>query len=454
MAATDRLASIIIRTKNEERWVTSCLRSVFNQDYENMEVVIVDNKSTDMTLKKAREFPVKIVEIEQFLPGRAINHGIRNSSGELIVCLSGHCIPTSPKWLGKLIADLEHEEIAGVYGRQDPLSFSSPLDKRDLLNLFGLDKKLQIRDGFFHNANSALRRATWDEYPFDEEVTNIEDRVWATKVLADGFKIAYEPEASVYHHHGVHQDMDRDRAARVVRIMEGIDGLMEKAPGYRKDQMHVLAIIPARGKPKFSGGKSLLEYSVRNALNAETINEVIVATDEEETAAIAKQLGAAVPFIRPRSLSEDYVDIAEVLRYTLEKVESDGIVPDLIVIMEETYPFRPPDLLDTLVGRVIDEGLDSVVAVKEEPRHIWLHSQGKTSEFGEGFMPRQFKDESAYIGLLGLGCVTHPSFLRNGDLLGHRVGVFEIDDPFCAIEIRNEKLFEIATQMLDKHGGG
>ena len=69
-------------------------------------------------------------------------------------------------------------EVAGVYGRQQPMSFSSDNDKRDLVTVFGLDKKTQKKDPFFHNANSMFRRDIWNEIPFDEEVTNIEDRVW------------------------------------------------------------------------------------------------------------------------------------------------------------------------------------------------------------------------------------------------------------------------------------
>jgi glycosyltransferase involved in cell wall biosynthesis len=48
-----KLCSIIIRTKNEERWISSCLRSVFRQSYKNIEVIIVDNKSTDLTVERS-----------------------------------------------------------------------------------------------------------------------------------------------------------------------------------------------------------------------------------------------------------------------------------------------------------------------------------------------------------------------------------------------------------------
>jgi len=225
----EKLVSIIIRTKNEEKWISGCLRSVFRQSYKNIEVIIVDNESTDRTVIKAKEFPVKVITIQEFFPGKAINDGIRASTGDYVVCLSGHCIPVLDTWLATLVKEVSNPNVAGIYGRQEPLSFTSDLDKRDLLTVFGLDKKVQIKDSFFHNANSAFSRKIWEKYPFDENLTNIEDRVWGEQVISAGFNIIYEPDASVYHWHGIHQDLNADRAKNIVRILESLDTIKTNA---------------------------------------------------------------------------------------------------------------------------------------------------------------------------------------------------------------------------------
>ena len=99
--------SIIIRTKNEERWIGHCLKSVFSQEIDNFEVIIVDNNSSDNTLAIAKRYPVKtVVNIDKFAPGKAINDGIRASSGKFIVCLSAHCIPKRTDWLLNLLKNL------------------------------------------------------------------------------------------------------------------------------------------------------------------------------------------------------------------------------------------------------------------------------------------------------------------------------------------------------------
>ena len=182
------LVSIIIRTKNEERWISACLKSIITQSYDNYEIIIVDNESKDQTLKKAKQFTIKkVCTIKNFLPGKALNLGIKNSKGKYIVCVSAHCIPTNNYWLENLVnAIKENDKYAGVYGRQEPMTFSSASDKRDLHIVFGLDRKIQKIDSFFHNANSIIRRDLWKKFNFDNKITNIEDRLWAQKLLNKG----------------------------------------------------------------------------------------------------------------------------------------------------------------------------------------------------------------------------------------------------------------------------
>lgn len=442
------LVSIIIRTKNEERWIGACLRAVSRQSYRNFEVILVDNDSTDRTVVKALQFDVRLERIEQFLPGKAINQGIRASKGQVLVCLSGHCIPTNEHWLLNLVNDLSDPNVAGVYGRQEPLSFSSPFDKRDLMIVFGLDRKIQERDSFFHNANSAFRRDTWDRFPFDEAVTNIEDRVWGKAVIDAGMKIIYEPTASVYHYHGIHQNLDPKRAAKVVGIMEQIDG---PAAGGKiaHEETEAVALIPVKGDARMINGRPLLERTIAHAMDSPHVKELFVATDSEKTAELARSLGARVPELRPPELSESFVGIGEVLQWGQEMIERHASVPDVVVILEETHPFRPVNLIGSLIELLVEKGYDSVVAAKNEGRRIWIERDGVTSQIGEtDLAPRQYKDHRAFVGLFGLGCATHPTLLRSGDPLGSRVGIYEVSDPFAAVELRDDLSLEVAAALL------
>ena len=439
--------SIIIRTKNEERWIGACLRAVRKQSYQHYEIILVDNQSTDKTVQKASPYDVNLVTVDDFKPGLAINDGIRASSGEVLVCLSGHCIPVDEYWLENLIADLQDPHVAGVYGRQQPMTFSSPFDKRDLMLVFGLDRKVQFKDSFFHNANSAFRRELWEKFPFDEHVTNVEDRVWGRQVIQAGYQIVYQPEASVYHYHGINQDMNAARAESVVRIIEMIEGEVHHGKT-SVEEMDVVVIVPIRG-PMSPLIRILLEHTLEDVRRSQSVNRVVVSTDDPSIADYAISMGAEAPFLRPTHLSEEFVEIGEVLAYTLEMIEEKEGLPDLVVSMMATYPFRPTGLIDQMIQQMLDNGLDTIVAGRPEGRHVWSNVDGKILFDDDPVsVPRQFRDRSSVIGLTGLALVTHPNFLRTGDLFGPKTGVFEVEHPLSAIEIRNNMTRSFLESML------
>lgn len=225
--------SVLIRTKNEGAWIGRCLESVFDQDLPGLEVVVVDNESTDDTREILRRFDCRVVTVSEadFTHGGSINQGIEASQGDLVAILSGHCIPAHDKWLWRLALNFHEPQVAGAYGRQEPLPDTSDFDKRDLWTTFGQDRRVQVQDDFFHNANSMVRRSVWAQVPFNETLAGVEDRDWARRVLDLGHSVVYEPAASVYHYHGIHHGRDEARAARVARVIELIrTGRVEEVP--------------------------------------------------------------------------------------------------------------------------------------------------------------------------------------------------------------------------------
>jgi len=440
------MISIIIRTKNEERWITSCLKAVFNQKYKDFEVIVVDNESIDKTVEKAKKFKVKIIEYkEKYIPGKSINTGIKASKGEYIACLSAHCVPVNELWLSNLIRNFSNDEIAAVYGRQEPMSFSADADKRDLSITFGLDKKIQVKDSFFHNANSMIRRDIWEKIPFDEVLTNIEDRAWAKKILDKGYKIIYEPEASVYHYHGIHQNQNKKRCDGTVRILESLDLINNNTLDIK--QLKITALIPIRDDVLYLGNKPLIEYTIEKAKKSKYIDEVIVLTDNKEQAEISKKAGASVPFIRDKKYSSSNVELESVLKYSIEKLEKKGMFSDVVVILEPTFPFRSNDLIDRLIEQLVYQGLDTILPGEKNYGSFWIGKDGDLKRVDEGDIPRTLK-KPIHIGLKGLGCVTYPEYLRNERIFGENVGILEIDDLYSPIEVRDKKSIEFANKLI------
>lgn len=118
-----------------------------------------------------------------------------------------------------------------------------------------------------------------------------------------------------------------------------------------------LAIIPARGGSKriprknikLFCGKPMIAWSIEAALASGCFDKVIVSTDDEEIANVAKQYGAEVPFMRPKDLADDYTGTLPVIKQAIETVQGQGMVVEEVCCIYATAPFVNP--IDLQRGR-------------------------------------------------------------------------------------------------------
>ena len=444
------LISIIIRTKNEERWIGLCIGRIKKQSYKNYEIVLVDSFSEDKTVEKAKRNGVEnIVRIKEYKPGKAINMGIRASKGQYIVILSAHCLPINENWLSDLLEEINSDpKLAGVYGKQVPMDFSSDEDKRDLLIVFGEDERIQKKDGFFHNANSIIKRDVWEETNFDNEVENIEDRIWAGEILKQNYKIKYTPKAPVYHYHGIHQSGNSKRLEGVTKIIEKISTAYK--PGIIDHvNLEKCLVIPIKGKiPKFKNN-NLLEYMSESIFSSKLIDSYFVTTDNEETAKTAENLGFSIAKLREPNLSTPKTTIEDVHCWHLKVLENElNYYPDVIIHAEITFPFRDKKLIDELIKAFLKSGADTVMPAKSEYSWAWQEkSKDNLVRLDEGDIPREFK-KSLLLGSHGLGCITHAEVIRKNSLVGDKVYLHKIYDQVSFIEVRNQDDANLISQRF------
>jgi Glycosyl transferase family 2/HEAT repeats len=199
---TEPRISVIVRFKNEMRYLEAVLRAVRTQRCRfPVEIVGVDNASSDGSRQIAKEYADKVLLIDEYRPGLALNAAIGASTGDYLVCLSAHAIPHSDGWLEELTAHLRNRDALGIYGAQVYPAESLFLDKRDL-DIFSADRaRTEPQDSDFWNANSAFRRDDWRAQRFDESVIELEDHHWTKMILPDGTRwVRFEPTAVVYHY--------------------------------------------------------------------------------------------------------------------------------------------------------------------------------------------------------------------------------------------------------------
>ncbi len=420
--------SVIIRTNNEEKWIGHCLVAVFSQKVDaEIEVILVDNESTDHTLEVAKRYPVnKFVTIKEFLPGKALNEGIRASIGDYIVCISAHCIPEREDWLATMLVNFQtNSKIAGVYGRQRPLSFTDPIDKRDLLIVFGLDKRIQEKDYFFHNANSMLPRSVWKIFPFDEQVPNIEDRVWGKEVIEAGYKIIYDPEATVFHHHGLHQGNTPERVRGVVSILAHVDGknLNSLPQTMLPEKINVSAVIPIIGNlDKDNNQLQQFEKAVQDLKNSRFVTSIYCVAEDE---CLAESVG--IKWLNRKSVKKaDSLSLNKLMMHSLGMIEARGDYPESVLYVNHDYVNRPKDIFDELIVDAQYKGCDTAFPGLIDYGHYWYQNEEKEFRQTDPSLKPREKREPLYKALYGLGCLSAAWIIRKGQIIGGKVGILKI----------------------------
>lgn len=132
-----------------------------------------------------------------------------------------------------------------------------------------------------------------------------------------------------------------------------------------------IAIITARGGSKRIPkknikdfcGKPIIAYSIEAAISSELFDEVMVSTDSEEIAEIAKKYGASVPFMRSAETSNDYATTNDVLMEVFNEYEKRGQEFDIAVCIYPTAPFVTADKLKRAIDMVEKDGADAVTPV-------------------------------------------------------------------------------------------
>ena len=197
--------SVVIRTLNEAVHLDELLQSIENQNTNGLthEVILVDSGSADGTLEIAIRNNCHIYHIgrDEFSFGRSLNMGCEAASGDILVIISGHCIPVDEYWLQHLCQPILDNQAQYTYGRQIGASTSN-FSECQIFSKYYPEQINHLKDDFFcNNANSSILRNVWTEYLFDEKVTGLEDMELAKRLVNDGGKVCYIPESTIVHYH-------------------------------------------------------------------------------------------------------------------------------------------------------------------------------------------------------------------------------------------------------------
>jgi CMP-N,N'-diacetyllegionaminic acid synthase len=149
-----------------------------------------------------------------------------------------------------------------------------------------------------------------------------------------------------------------------------------------REELRVLALIPARGGSKGVPrknvrtlvGKPLIAWTIEAARNCPSLDRVVVSTDDEEIAGVAREYGAEVPFLRPAALAQDDTPDLPVCKHCLVWLtECEGYRPDVVLWLRPTVPLRLPEDMEGAVALLVQSGADGVRSICRAEHHpYWM----------------------------------------------------------------------------------
>jgi len=173
--------------------------------------------------------------------------------------------------------------------------------------------------------------------------------------------------------------------------------------------MNNIAIIPARGGSKriprknikLFLGKPIIAYSIEAAFKSDLFKEVMVSTDDEEIATLARQLGAKVPFMRSAENADDFATTVDVLLEVIQIYKERGKSYDYGCCIYPTAPFVSADLLKRAYDKLVTEKLDTVFPVLKYSfpiqRALRINPEQKVEMWQSGHLTTRSQDlEPAY----------------------------------------------------------
>ncbi len=228
--------------------------------------------------------------------------------------------------------------------------------------------------------------------------------------------------------------------------------------------MTCVAIIPARGGSKRIPGKNIrnflgkpvIAYSIEAALNSKLFDEVMVSTDDETIAQIAKEYGADVPFMRSVANSGDFATTVDVILEVLSQYEADGKNFTTGCCIYPTAPFVSSELLQRALQLMNNQNFDTVFPIVQFDypiqRSLQINQDGKVSMVWPEFLlsrsqelPGRFHDTGQFYWFKSESLVKEKALFGNnsGALVLGSLECHDIDTPedWELAELKYKRLF-------------
>jgi len=454
MIAQDPLVTVYIVNHNYERFVSQAIESVLTQTLRSIEIIIIDDGSTDGSrdiIEKYRDTE-RVIIITQQNRGLNVTNNIalRAARGRYIMRLDADDY-LDPRALAILSNELDrHPETGLVFPDYYLVDASGNVQEIVRRHDFS---EVTLMDQPAHGACTMIRREFLEEIGGYDEAFRCQDGYDLWLRFIERFNVKNVNLPLFYY---------RQHATNLTRsegtILDTRTEIIKKQALRRGRHLNAIAVIPVRDHNtdphsialRPLGNKLVIDWTIESALAAERIGAVLVSTpDTDVIKYVEKRYGSKVTCIkRDLNLAQINSFTRPTLFHAVQEYASRRPSPDAIAELFIEFPFRTPHVIDSAIDLLEIFSTDRVVGVRPETDGFYTHE-------GNGLIPlkkvRQLRLEREDIfRVVGAVSVTRPSFLESDAALDSaRLGHVVVDQKssFC---IRSEWDWEIAQLEVDR----
>ena len=200
------------------------------------------------------------------------------------------------------------------------------------------------------------------------------------------------------------------------------------------------------------GGKPLIAWSIEASNNCPLIDRTILTTDDDEIAAVAKEYGAEVPFMRPKELGADDASTESALKHAVDWLdENEDWHADIVVFLQPTDLFRKQQWMTDVVQALLDDPeLQSCFVGWETYKNYWQVIDGKHTHLSwRGYGPRQTKSVVIREDT-GVACASRADLIRAGERVAEPAKIITTDDFSVGIDVQYPYDLWLANEVIEK----
>lgn len=462
--------TVIVTAHNYAGYLEKCLDSAINQTYDDYEIVVVDDGSTDETPEMLRNYSYEYPELFTIirLSGEGLptasNAGIEAAEGEYIIRLDADDY-FDENILTVLASYLDsNPDIELVYPDYYTVDDDEEILNHVRLPKIGQEVKLLNRSPLA--AGAMYRKSAWEQLGgYNEDLSYQEDYDFWIRFINKFDVQNINLPLLYYRQHG--DSMSTNLSGRLNARRSLKREFVEENLGEELSNNEVIAVIPARKEQRVEapdfvddslgeqplalrevGGEKLINYSITAAQDANQVDRVIVSTENEEIAEAAQQAGAEVPNLRPEYLSESHIQLSEVVDNLLDQLESnESYRPDLVTILPYISPLRNSGHIDEAIDTMHIFSVDSVLSVNENQKFLWQPGKFGLEPLYEERLLREEK-EGLYQENGGIYVVERDVIRNRNEIVGTHVGHIRMQ-PHSSIAVNSWIDLELCRNIFE-----